>query len=106
MSRKESIIKFDAAAIAAYFAYVSLAPSIMNGESRKAGTDAAGYSIIADNIRSQKHPTDITIDNMSTNAQAIILKEALSSGEEEKHWERGVSPNSFVYNKKTGRISS
>jgi len=106
MSRKETIVKFVAAAIAAYVAYASLAPSIMNGEPRKAGTDAAGYSIIAENIRSQKHPTDITIDNMSTNAQTIMLKEALSSGEEEKHWETGISPNSFVYNKKTGRISS
>jgi len=106
MSSKETIIKFVAAAIAAYVAYASLAPLIMNGEPRKAGTDAAGYSIIAENIRSQKHPTDITIDNMPTNAQTIILKEALSSGEEEKHWETGISPNSFVYNKKTRRISS
>ena len=106
MNRKETIIKFTAAAIAAYFAYASLAPFIMNGDPRKAGTDAAGYSIIAENIRSHKHPTDITIDNMPTNAQTIILEEALSSGEEEKHWETGVAPNSFVYNKNTGRISS
>ena len=94
-----------AAAIAAYFAFASLAPLLMNGEPRKSGIDAPGYSIIAEKVRNQKHPTDIAIDNTTANAQAIILKEALSSGKEEGHWETGISPNSFVYNKKTGRIS-
>ena len=87
-------------ALAAFWIYFSVFGGILREEVRKAGTDSAGYSILAKQIRGGDFSTTLENRELENLILSVVTRR---DGSSKNVPETGLAPTSFRYNHKIGR---
>ena len=89
--------------LCAIFVFRSIYSAGLVQEPKKSGTDAAGYAILAKQIREDRLLNRLTASPRPSELEAIAIQAARDGKEIHSEWETGLAPNSFRYNLKLSR---